>query len=61
MRNQTINIGAMKPKAKQEKLVKVPESGIMSLVADNLKNKVLFEEKLECAKQYLNKVKISAL
>lgn len=51
----------MKPKAKQEKLVKVPESGIMSLVADNLKNKVLFEEKLECAKQYLNKVKISAL
>ena len=39
-----------------EKLVKVPQKGLLSLVAGKLKNRVLFPEKLESAKQYMKKV-----
>jgi hypothetical protein len=51
----------MKDKESTQKLVKVSESGLMSLVADKLKDKPLFEEKVESAKQYLKKIKVSAL
>ena len=42
-----------------EKLVKVPQKGLLTLVAANLKNKVLFPEKLEEAKQYLKKLEVA--
>ena len=42
-----------------EKLVKVPQKGLLSLVASKLKNKVLFPEKLEEAKQYLKKIELA--
>ena len=51
-------------KAKEEsaeKLIRVSESGILSLVADKLKNRVLFPEKVEAAKNYVKQVKKSAL
>lgn len=51
----------MKTKVEKEKLVKVPESSLLSLVADKLKDKVLFPEKVESAKEYLSKVRVSAL
>ncbi len=35
---------------KQAELVKVPEAGLLSLIASILKDKVLFPEKLEDAK-----------
>ena len=38
-----------------EKLVRVPQGGLLSLVAHKLKSKVLFPKKLEEAKQYLQK------
>jgi hypothetical protein len=40
-------------------LVKVPEAGLISLVAEKLKNRNLFPEKVENAKKYLKKVKSS--
>jgi hypothetical protein len=40
-----------------EKLVKVSESGLLSLVADKIKGRVLFPEKIEDAKQYVKHVK----
>ena len=52
----------MKTKAeKQQKLVEVPESVLLSLVANKLKDKTLFPEKVKSAKKYLKQVKISAL
>jgi len=42
----------------KETLVTVPEAGLIALVASKLKDMVLFPEKLEKAKQYLNKTKI---
>jgi hypothetical protein len=39
-------------------MVKVSEKGLLDLVAAKSKGVVLFPEKLESAKQYLNKVKI---
>lgn len=42
-------------------MVSVPESALLSLVADKLKNKVLFPEKMESAKNFLKNVKHSAL
>ena len=42
-----------------EKMVKVPQKGLLSLVASKLKNKVLFPDKLEEAKQYLRKVEVA--
>jgi hypothetical protein len=48
----------MKVKAtKSKELVKVPESGLLSLVASKLKDRVLFPKKVEDAKNYLQKVK----
>lgn len=46
---------------KEEKLVQVPESVLLSLVVDKLKNKVLFPEKVKSAKEYLKQIKVSAL
>jgi hypothetical protein len=44
---------------KSKKLVKVSESGLLSLVASKLKDRVLFPKKVEDAKKYLKKVKLS--
>lgn len=50
----------MKTKETQSnKLVKVPESGLLSLVASKLKDRVLFPQKVEEAKKYLKKAKIA--
>ena len=51
----------MKTQVTTDKLVKVSESGLMSLVADKLKDKTLFADKVESAKQYLKRVKVSDL
>jgi hypothetical protein len=45
--------------AKSKELVKVPESGLLTLVASKLKGRVLFPKKVEDAKRYLQKVKIT--
>lgn len=42
---------------KSKELVKVPESGLLSLVASKLKDRVLFPKKIEDAKKYLKNVK----
>ena len=42
--------------AKTKELVKVPKSGLLSLVASKLKDRVLFLQKVEDAKKYLHKV-----
>jgi hypothetical protein len=44
---------------KSKELVKVPESGLLSLVASKLKDRVLFPKMIEDAKKYLQKVKIA--
>jgi hypothetical protein len=41
-----------------EKLVKVPQKGLLSLVADKLKDRVLFPQKIEDAKAYLKNVEV---
>ncbi len=41
-----------------EKLVKVPQKGLLSLVADKLKDRVLFPEKVENIKHSLRKIKV---
>jgi hypothetical protein len=43
---------------KSDDLVKVSEAGLLSLVASKLKDRVLFPEKVERAREYLKKVKI---
>jgi hypothetical protein len=50
----------MKAKENTKKLVKVPKSGLLSLVAAKLKNRDLFPEKNEEAKNYLKNAKTSA-
>jgi hypothetical protein len=42
---------------KSKELVKVPESGLLSLVASKLKDRVLFPKKIKDAKKYLQNVK----
>ncbi|WP_430898664.1 MULTISPECIES: hypothetical protein [unclassified Paraflavitalea] len=42
---------------KSKEMVKVPESGLLSLVASKLKGRDLFPKKVEDAKKYLKKVK----
>ncbi|MBC7552711.1 MAG: hypothetical protein H7257_01900 [Taibaiella sp.] len=42
-----------------EKLVKVPQAGLLSLVADKIKDKVLFPEKVERIKLYLKNVEVA--
>lgn len=44
---------------KSKELVKVPESGLLSLVASKLKDRVLFPQKVEDAKKFLRNVKTS--
>lgn len=44
---------------KSIKLVKVPENGLLSLVAAKLKDRVLFPKKVEAAKNYLKEVKFT--
>lgn len=51
----------MKTKETKERLVRVSESTLLSLVADKLKDKVLFPEKVESAKKYLSHVKSTEL
>jgi hypothetical protein len=49
----------MKAKGKKStKLVKVSEPELLSLVASKLKDRELFPEKVEEAKQYLQKMKV---
>ena len=50
----------MKAKENTKKLVKAPKSGLLSLVAAKLKDRELFPEKNEAAKNFLKKAKISA-
>ena len=40
----------------QKELVKVTKSGLLSLVASKLKDRVLFPQKVEDAKKYLQKI-----
>jgi hypothetical protein len=42
---------------KSKELVKMPESGLLSLVASKLKDRVLFPKKIEEAKEFLQNVK----
>jgi hypothetical protein len=42
----------------KEALVTIPEAGLLALVASKLKDVVLFPEKLEKAKEYLDKAKV---
>ena len=50
----------MKTKRKRStKLVKVSEPELLSLVASKLKDRELFPEKVEEAKQYLQKMKVA--
>lgn len=52
----------MKTKATSSKeMVSVSESALLSLVAAKLKDRILFPQKIEEAKKYLQKVKTSAL
>lgn len=37
-------------------MVTITESGLLSLVADKLKDRVLFPEKVEDAKQFINSI-----
>ncbi|MBS1661071.1 MAG: hypothetical protein JST68_08475 [Bacteroidetes bacterium] len=39
-------------------MVNVPEKGLLALVASKLKDTVLFPEKLERAKKYIDKAKM---
>lgn len=41
-----------------KRMVKVPETSLLSLVASKLKGKVLFPRKVEDAKAFLKKVKV---
>ena len=44
---------------KTDKLVSIPEKGLLSLVSNQLKDRILFPQKIEEAKAYLKKVKIA--
>ena len=46
-------------KAKSDELVKVSEMALLSLVASKLKGRVLFPQKVENSRKYLQKVKIT--
>ncbi|WP_158622487.1 hypothetical protein [Pedobacter sp. KBW06] len=46
---------------KGTEMVTITESGLLSLVADKLKDRVLFPEKAEEAKQFINSVIFSML
>ncbi len=42
-----------------ERLVTVPQKGLLSLVANKLKDRVLFPDKLEKAKEYMKKIELA--
>lgn len=48
-------------KDKSEKIVKVTEAALLSLVAAKLKGKVLFPQKIEDVKNYLRNVKATSV
>ncbi|MES1224686.1 MAG: hypothetical protein ABUT20_54845 [Bacteroidota bacterium] len=48
----------MKKTKNKEKMVSVPEAGLVALVASKLNGVALFPEKLKDAKEYLNKAKL---
>lgn len=48
----------MKKAKNKENLVKIPEAGLLALVAAKLKDVVLFQEKVEKAKKYLSNAKV---
>jgi len=56
LKNNNHNFVIMKTKAKKERQVKVSESTLLSLVANKLKDKVLFPENIESAKEYLTNI-----
>jgi hypothetical protein len=41
------------------KLIKISETTLLSLVADRLKDRVLFPEKVEEARKYIKSIKVS--
>jgi hypothetical protein len=45
-----------KPDASATHLVKVPEEGLLAMVAASLKDRVLFPEKLESSRKFMEKV-----
>lgn len=45
----------------KEKMVTVPEAGLLDLVAAKLKGVALFPEKLKSAKEYLEKAKVKTV
>lgn len=51
----------MSKTGEKKTLVTVPETGLLSLVASKLQNVVLFPEKLEKAKEYLDKAKMKTV
>jgi hypothetical protein len=48
-------------KNKDQKMVQVPEAALLSLVADKLKDRLLFPEKIEAAREYLRHAKVKRL
>lgn len=44
---------------KTEEMVKVPQSGLLSLVASKLKGRNLFPKKVENAKKYMSNAKLA--
>jgi hypothetical protein len=52
---------ALNIKKEKEKVDKVLELTLLSLVADKLKNTVLFPAKVESAKEYLKKVEVKGI
>jgi hypothetical protein len=52
----------MKTKEKDtERMVQISESGLLSLVASKLKDRLLFPEKVEESKKFFSKIKFSEL
>lgn len=51
----------MEIKETATEMVTVTESGLLSLVADKLKDRVLFPEKVEEAKQFISNIVSSVL
>jgi hypothetical protein len=51
----------MKSQENNKNLVKVPKSALLSLVAARLRGRVLFPERIEEAKKYLQKAQVKIL
>lgn len=51
----------METKETAAEMITITESGLLSLVADKLKDRVLFPEKVEEAKQFINNIIFSVL